>query len=179
MGSAWVAAHAIRRAPWPRPRALARRHGGTSLTVRPGAARVLCITPVLAEPLCVASRQARNCAMVASGRRVTSASIAACRPLSLGATWQRCGRAVVCPVRRRRDRTFETYDTLTRSVVAIRPTGSPSSAAANTRSRRSCAEGLPRCQSLCPSGPLQPAPDESHLAPVSEAPTIPVRQRSL
>src|ERR1700733_9906135 len=58
------------------------------------AASVLFIRPVLAEILCVSSSQARNSAIVASGRLATCASIAAYRPPSLGATWQHCGRAV-------------------------------------------------------------------------------------
>src|SRR4051812_18699307 len=69
---------------------------------------VLLISPVLAETWCVSSSQARNSAIVASGRALTCASIAGCSPLNLGTTWQRCGRASVCPVSLRRDRTLET-----------------------------------------------------------------------
>src|ERR1700690_3454433 len=71
---------------------------GFFLKVRSSAASVMFINPVLADTLCVSSSQARNSAIVASGRLVTRARIAGCRPLSLGATWQRCGRAVVCPL---------------------------------------------------------------------------------
>jgi hypothetical protein len=55
------------------------------LNVRLSAAKVLFIRPVLAEILCVSSSQARNSAIVASGRLATCASIAACRPPNLGA----------------------------------------------------------------------------------------------
>src|ERR1700690_1797757 len=78
---------------------------GLFLKVRSSAASVLFISPVLAETLCVSSSQARNSAIVASGRLVTCARIAGCRPLSLGTIWQRCGRPVFCPVRLRRART--------------------------------------------------------------------------
>jgi hypothetical protein len=52
--------------------------------------------------------------------------------------------AVVSPVVRRRVSTLDTYGTLTRSRSATSPTRSPSSDAANTRSRRSCEYALPR-----------------------------------
>jgi hypothetical protein len=81
---------------------------GLFLKLRSSAASVLFISPVLAEILCVASSHERNSAIVASGRLLTCSMIAECRPLSLGTTWQHCGRAVVCPVNLRRDRTFDT-----------------------------------------------------------------------
>src|SRR5580658_7330661 len=108
MESASAAARAIRRGPWQRPHALARRREGIFLYVRSSAASVLLISPVLAKILWVSSSQARNSAIVASGRLVTCVRIAGYSRFSLGTTWQHCGRAVFCPVSLRRDRTFET-----------------------------------------------------------------------
>src|SRR3978361_277319 len=58
---------------------------GLFLYVRSSAASVLFISPVLAETLCVCSSQPRSSVIVVSGRLVTCAMIAKCRPLSLGA----------------------------------------------------------------------------------------------
>lgn len=75
---------------------------------------------------------------------------------------------------RRRVSAFDTYATLTRSSSATSPTRSPSSDAANTRSRRSCEYVLSRWYSILASGSLQPENQESYINPVSEDPAIPV-----
>jgi hypothetical protein len=62
-----------------------------------------------------------------------------------------------------------------RSKTAIRPTGSPSSAAAKTRSSKSYEWAIPCCQGILTSGSLQPGAYKSQIAPVSDARVIPVR----
>jgi hypothetical protein len=69
--------------------------------------------------------------------------------------WQRCGLAARSPVKRWRLNTLETYEILTDSRSAICPTGIASSAARNTRSRKSWAYGWPLFQATALSGDAQ------------------------
>jgi DDE superfamily endonuclease len=99
----------------------------------------------------------------------TCSRIASYRSGRFGVTWQRCGRAFVSPVARRRLSTFGTYDTLTDSRLAIEPNRRPASDAANTRSRRSCEYAFPRCHNIPASG-HHPETHQSQIGGVSESP---------